>query len=64
MTQSLVKKLKFEDFLDFYPDGYGFCELVNGEIVAVEATRAHKNVARFIFFAFNDEIRRLEIDYC
>jgi Uma2 family endonuclease len=63
MTQALVKKLTFEDFLDLYPDGYGFYELVNGEIVPVEATRAHKNVARFILLAFNDEIRRLELDY-
>ncbi len=63
MTQALVKKLTFEDFLDLYPDGYGFYELVNGEIVPVQATRAHKNVARFILFAFNDEIRRLELDY-
>jgi len=29
----------------------------------VELTRAHKNVARFLVFAFNDEIRRLKLDY-
>jgi Uma2 family endonuclease len=57
------KKLTFEEFLAQYPDGYGIFELVNGEIVQVEATRAHKNVARFLMFSFNDEIRRLELDY-
>ncbi|PSB00990.1 Uma2 family endonuclease [Merismopedia glauca] len=58
-----VKKLSFTEFLEEYPDGCGIYELVDGEIVQVEATRAHKNVARFLLFAFNDEIRRLELDY-
>ncbi|MEG4519282.1 MULTISPECIES: Uma2 family endonuclease [unclassified Microcoleus] len=56
-------KLTFADFLEKYPDGSGIYELVNGEIVKVEATRAHKNVARFLVFGFNDEIRRLGLDY-
>ncbi|MEG3849131.1 Uma2 family endonuclease [Microcoleus sp. herbarium19] len=56
-------KLTFVEFLEKYPDGSGIYELVNGEIVKVEATRAHKNVARFLVFGFNDEIRRLELDY-
>jgi len=37
--------------------------LVNGEIVQVDATRAHKNVSIFLVLAFTDEIRRLELDY-
>ena len=56
-------KLTFADFLQQYPDGSGIYELVNGEIVKVEATRAHKNVARYLVFGFNDEIRRLALDY-
>ncbi|MEG4233066.1 Uma2 family endonuclease [Microcoleus sp. Pol11C3] len=56
-------KLTFAEFLEKYPDGSGIYELVNGEIVKVEATRAHKNVARFLVFGFNDEIRRLGLDY-
>ncbi|MEG4984267.1 Uma2 family endonuclease [Microcoleus sp. BR0-C5] len=56
-------KLTFADFLQNYPEGSGIYELVNGEIVKVEATRAHKNVARFLVFGFNDEIRRLGLDY-
>src|SRR3569832_2124992 len=63
MTTTTSKKLTFEEFLEQYPDGYGLYELVNGEIVQVKPTRAHKNVARFLVFAFNDEIRRLKLDY-
>ncbi|MFN6460616.1 MAG: Uma2 family endonuclease [Nostoc sp. DedVER02] len=63
MVQTPVKKLSFEEFLEQYPDGSGIYELLNGEIIQVEATRAHKNVARFLMLAFNDEIRRLELDY-
>ena len=63
MTTTTSKKLTFEEFLEQYPDGYGIYELVNGEIVQVEPTRAHKNVARFLVFALNDEIRRLKLDY-
>lgn len=56
-------KLTFLEFLENYPEGSGIYELVNGEIVKVEAIRAHKNVARFLVFGFNDEIRRLGLDY-
>ncbi len=63
MLQTPVKKLTFEEFLEQYPDGYGIYELVNGEIIQVEPTRAHKNVARYLMLAFNDEIRRLGLDY-
>jgi Uma2 family endonuclease len=62
MVQTPVKKLTFEEFLEQYPDG-GIYELINGEIIPVEATRAHKNVARFLMLAFNDEIRRLGLEY-
>ena len=56
-------KLTFADFLQNYPDGSGIYELVNGEIVKVEATRAHKNVARFLVKSFDRENERLELDY-
>ncbi len=57
------KKLTFEEFLAQYPDGYGIFELVNGEIVQVEAIRAHKNVARYLVKNFDREIDRLELNY-
>ncbi|MDZ7960068.1 MAG: Uma2 family endonuclease [Aulosira sp. DedQUE10] len=63
MVQTPVQKLTFADFLEHYSEGSGIYELVNGEIIKVEPTRAHKNVARFIMLGFNDEIRRLQLDY-
>ncbi len=62
MATTTVKKLSFQEYLEQYP-GEGIYELVNGEIIPVEPTRAHKNVARFLIFAFNDEIKRLGLDY-
>ncbi len=56
-------KLTFVEFLEKYPDGSGIYELVNGEIVKVEATRAHKNVARYLVKSFDRESERLELDY-
>ncbi|OYD87777.1 hypothetical protein CDG77_27490 [Nostoc sp. 'Peltigera membranacea cyanobiont' 213] len=62
MVQTPVKKLTFEEFLEQYPNG-GIYELLKGEIIPVEVTRAHKNVSRFLMLAFNDEIRRLGHEY-
>jgi Uma2 family endonuclease len=61
--KAAIKKLSFEDFLAQYPDGSGIYELVNGEIVQVEATRAHKNVARYLVKSFDRESERLGLDY-
>ena len=61
MVQTAIK-ITFEDFLERCPQD-GFYELVNGEIVKVETTRYHQNIARFLMFAFKDEIRRLKLDY-
>jgi Uma2 family endonuclease len=62
MTITTLTKMDFGQFLQQRPDD-GIYELVNGEIIQVEAIRAHKNVARYLVFAFNDEIRRLQLDY-
>lgn len=56
-------KLTFLEFLENYPDGSGIYELVNGEIVKVEAIRAHKNVARYLVKSFDKESDRLRLDY-
>ena len=62
MTITTLTKLDFGQFLQQRPDD-GVYELVNGEIVKVEAIRARKNVARYLMFGFNDEIRQLQLDY-
>ncbi len=58
-----LAKLTFEQFLAQYPEEGGKFELVNGEIVKVEATRAHKNVSRYLVKAFDRESERLGLNY-
>ncbi len=60
---TITSKLTFEQFLAQYPDGEGKFELVNGEIVKVEATRAHKNISRYLVKAFDRESERLGLNY-
>ncbi|MBD2385103.1 Uma2 family endonuclease [Cylindrospermum sp. FACHB-282] len=62
MTSITLKKLTFEEFLEHHPND-GIYELVNGEIVKVEAIRAHKNIARYLVKSFDRESERLELDY-
>ncbi|HLO87551.1 MAG TPA: Uma2 family endonuclease [Nostocaceae cyanobacterium] len=62
MTGITLKKLSFIEFLEQRPDE-GIYELVNGEIVKVDAIRAHKNVARYLVKAFDRESERLGLDY-
>jgi Uma2 family endonuclease len=62
MTITTLTKLDFVQFLQQRPDD-GIYELVNGEIVKVEAIRAHKNVARYLVKSFDRESERLELDY-
>ena len=57
-----TKKITFEEFLELRPDDGRF-ELVDGEIVRILATRQHENVADFILFALNDEVKRLNLNY-
>lgn len=63
MTTTVKRKLTFDQFLDQYHDGSGLYELVNGEVIEMRATSQHDDVAFFILFAFNDEVRRLGLDY-
>lgn len=56
------QKLTFEQFLEQCPKE-GLYELVDGEIVEVRATRNHDDVANFLLFGFNDEIRRQNLNY-
>lgn len=62
MTPTTQQKLTFDQFLEQCPEE-GFYELVNGEIVEVRLTRNHDDVANFLLFSLNDEIRRLNLNY-
>lgn len=63
MTLTTTNKLTFIEFIEQYPDGFGQYELVNGELLKGEPTRAHKNVARFLVRCFYRESDRLNLDY-
>ena len=62
MTPTTKQKLTFNQFLEQCPEE-GFYELVDGEIVEVRSTRNHDDVANFLLFSLNDEIRRLNLNY-
>lgn len=63
MIQSLLKPLTFEEFLEQYPKDGKRYELIDGQIVELMATREHDDVADFILFTLNDEVRRLGLNY-
>ena len=62
MTHTTTKPLTFAEFLQVCPED-GSYELIDGEIVKVDAIGSNKSVSRFLMFALNDEIRRLTLDY-
>ncbi|MBE9037572.1 Uma2 family endonuclease [aff. Roholtiella sp. LEGE 12411] len=62
MTIFTKQKLTFEQFLEQCPEE-GLYELVDGAIVEVRSTRNHDDVANFILFALNDEIKRFNLNY-
>ncbi|MGG6266486.1 Uma2 family endonuclease [Leptolyngbya sp. AN03gr2] len=56
------QKLTFDQFLEQYPEDAHY-ELLDGDMVEMRATRQHDDVNFLILFAFNDEIRRLKLEY-
>jgi Uma2 family endonuclease len=62
MIATVTQKLTFDQFLVECPED-GRYELVNGEIVEMNATRNHDDVADFTADSFKDEIQRLSLNY-
>src|SRR4028119_2053843 len=62
MIATVTQKLTFDQFLVECPED-GLYELVNGVIVEMNSTRNHDDVANFLLLGFNDEIRRLNLNY-
>jgi Uma2 family endonuclease len=58
-----VPPLSFLEFLETAPEDGNRYELVNGERVQLMATRAHDDVADFIYDTFRDEVRRNQLNY-
>lgn len=63
MAPATVKSIGFSAFIEACPDDGKRYELVNGQIVEMTATRAHDDVADFIYDAFRDEVRRTPADW-
>ncbi|WP_334312231.1 Uma2 family endonuclease [Oscillatoria sp. CS-180] len=63
MTQAIAPPLSFLEFLETTPEDGNRYELVNGERVQLMATRAHDDVADFIYDAFRDEVKRDRLNY-
>lgn len=61
MTQA-TKTITFAEFLELRPED-GRYELINGEMVRFLPTRQHENVADFILFTLNDEVKRNNLNY-
>jgi Uma2 family endonuclease len=57
--QPLKYPVTLEDFLDWYPDGYGCYELYDGVIVEMQPTGTHEQVASFLSLKFGIEADRL-----
>ncbi|MCU0541000.1 MAG: Uma2 family endonuclease [Oscillatoriaceae cyanobacterium Prado104] len=62
MVATVTQKLTFDRFLVECPED-GRYELVNGEIIQMNATRNHDDVADFTADSFKDEIKRLSLNY-
>ena len=64
MIATKVKKgLSLAEFLEYDFEDEGRYELVNGEIVKVQPTRKHDNIAEFISDLFKAEVKRLNLNY-
>ncbi len=66
MTQAVPTPLTFrtfEEFLEWYPDGRGRYELIEGVVVEINPTGDHEEVAAFLNRKLNVEIDRLNLPY-
>jgi Uma2 family endonuclease len=61
-TTKPQQMLTFEQFIKQLP-GEGRYELVNGEIVKILPIRLHEDVADFIEYSFQNEVKRLNLNY-
>ncbi len=63
MTQALPQLMTLDEFIDWYPDGSGRYELIDGLIVEMQPTGQHSTVSGFIDARFSIEIDRLQLPY-
>ncbi len=63
LAETFPKLITLEEFFEQYPDGYGRYELRNGEIVEMQPTGTHEQVAGFLALKLGVQIDRLELPY-
>jgi Uma2 family endonuclease len=63
MVQTVPQLTTLEEFLDWYPDGYGRYELWDGMVTEMQPTGAHEQVAGFLGLKLGVEIDRLALPY-
>jgi Uma2 family endonuclease len=63
MVQAVPQGMTLEDFLDWYPDGYGRYELWNGVVIEMQPTGTHEQVSGFLGVKLGVEIDRLGLPY-
>ncbi|MFB2893347.1 Uma2 family endonuclease [Aerosakkonemataceae cyanobacterium BLCC-F50] len=63
MLQTESKTMNLEEFLDWYPDGYGRFELYDGVVVEMQPTGTHEQVVSELAAESLIEIRRLKLPY-
>ena len=56
-------RLTFDQFLNYDFPEEGRYELVNGEIMRIQATRKHDNLADFLTKKLDREVERLNLNY-
>jgi Uma2 family endonuclease len=63
MIQVIPHLLTLDEFLDWYPDGYGRYELHDGVVVEMQPTGLHEQVGGELAIELGVEIRRLQLPY-
>jgi Uma2 family endonuclease len=63
MVQAVPQFMTLEEFLDWYPDGYGRYELWNGVVIEMQPTGPHGQVGGFLGIKLGVEIDRLALPY-
>jgi Uma2 family endonuclease len=63
MVQVAPQSMTLEEFLDWYPDGYGRYELWNGTVIEMQPTGPHEQVGGFLGLKLGVEIDRLALPY-
>lgn len=63
MTQALPNLIDLDEFLDWYPDGYGRYELHDGVIVEMQPTGTHEQVGGFLGLKLGVQIEQQNLPY-